>query len=107
MTPLDEIPIEKVEEQRRRYKDKKMVGVMNAIGFASHGFQFGGGSSNDNIVEDDAGQFLLDQAAKEERERIRDARKTHEEKFRHVGRNEPCLCGSGLKFKKCCIDAHP
>ena len=21
-----------------------------------------------------------------------------------VGRNDPCPCGSGLKFKKCCID---
>ena len=21
-------------------------------------------------------------------------------------RNEPCLCGSGLKFKKCCIDKY-
>lgn len=21
-----------------------------------------------------------------------------------IGRNSPCLCGSGLKFKKCCID---
>ena len=21
-----------------------------------------------------------------------------------IGRNEPCHCGSGLKFKKCCID---
>lgn len=21
-----------------------------------------------------------------------------------VGRNEPCPCGSGKKFKKCCID---
>ncbi|GJA11852.1 hypothetical protein KAM344_23540 [Aeromonas caviae] len=21
-----------------------------------------------------------------------------------VGRNEPCLCGSGLKYKKCCLD---
>jgi uncharacterized protein YecA (UPF0149 family) len=20
----------------------------------------------------------------------------------HVGRNDPCLCGSGKKFKKCC-----
>jgi SWIM/SEC-C metal-binding protein len=20
-----------------------------------------------------------------------------------VGRNDPCLCGSGLKFKKCCL----
>jgi uncharacterized protein YecA (UPF0149 family) len=20
-----------------------------------------------------------------------------------VGRNDPCLCGSGLKYKKCCL----
>jgi Protein of unknown function (DUF1186)/SEC-C motif len=25
--------------------------------------------------------------------------------FRHVGRNDPCPCGSGKKFKKCCLDA--
>jgi uncharacterized protein len=24
-------------------------------------------------------------------------------KFRHVGRNDPCPCGSGKKFKKCCL----
>lgn len=23
-----------------------------------------------------------------------------------IGRNEPCPCGSGLKFKKCCISHH-
>jgi uncharacterized protein len=28
-------------------------------------------------------------------------------KFRDVGRNDPCPCGSGLKFKKCCIDKSP
>ena len=22
-----------------------------------------------------------------------------------VGRNEPCPCGSGLKFKKCCLNS--
>lgn len=22
---------------------------------------------------------------------------------RHVGRNDPCPCGSGQKFKKCCM----
>jgi hypothetical protein len=25
--------------------------------------------------------------------------------FRHVGRNDPCPCGSGKKFKKCCLHA--
>jgi hypothetical protein len=24
--------------------------------------------------------------------------------FRDVGRNDPCPCGSGRKFKKCCLD---
>lgn len=24
-----------------------------------------------------------------------------------IGRNEPCPCGSGKKYKKCCIDAPP
>lgn len=24
-----------------------------------------------------------------------------------VGRNEPCPCGSGKKFKKCCLQAAP
>jgi len=24
-----------------------------------------------------------------------------------IGRNEPCPCGSGRKYKKCCIGAEP
>ena len=28
-----------------------------------------------------------------------------ENKFRDVGRNDPCPCGSGKKFKKCCLGA--
>ena len=27
--------------------------------------------------------------------------------FRNVGRNDPCPCGSGKKFKKCCLNATP
>ncbi|MBV8825210.1 MAG: DUF1186 domain-containing protein [Hyphomicrobiales bacterium] len=26
--------------------------------------------------------------------------------FKEVGRNDPCPCGSGKKFKKCCLDSH-
>jgi hypothetical protein len=29
----------------------------------------------------------------------------HREPLRHVGRNDPCPCGSGKKFKKCCLNA--
>jgi uncharacterized protein len=28
-----------------------------------------------------------------------------ENPYRHVGRNDPCPCGSGKKFKKCCLGA--
>jgi len=24
--------------------------------------------------------------------------------MRHVGRNDPCPCGSGRKYKKCCLN---
>ena len=24
-------------------------------------------------------------------------------RFREIGRNQPCLCGSGRKYKKCCL----
>ena len=27
----------------------------------------------------------------------------HINQFRHVGRNDPCPCGSGKKYKKCCL----
>jgi hypothetical protein len=29
---------------------------------------------------------------------------THVNELRHVGRNDPCPCGSGKKFKKCCLE---
>lgn len=30
-----------------------------------------------------------------------------ETKDRKIGRNAPCPCGSGLKYKKCCLDKNP
>ena len=29
----------------------------------------------------------------------------HVNPLRNVGRNDPCPCGSGKKFKKCCLAA--
>jgi SEC-C motif len=29
----------------------------------------------------------------------------HVNPFRDVGRNDPCPCGSGKKYKKCCLDS--
>ena len=30
--------------------------------------------------------------------------KPYVKKYGDINRNEPCPCGSGLKYKKCCID---
>ena len=39
---------------------------------------------------------------------MRDSRNSAIPKKRKIGRNEPCPCGSGLKFKKCtCTAYHP
>jgi hypothetical protein len=27
--------------------------------------------------------------------------------FQHMERNEPCLCGSGSKWKRCCMQSQP
>ena len=32
----------------------------------------------------------------------RAAKAEKEKMFKNVGRNDPCPCGSGKKFKKCC-----
>jgi uncharacterized protein YecA (UPF0149 family) len=29
---------------------------------------------------------------------------TFKKKYTDVGRNDPCPCGSGKKFKKCCME---
>jgi hypothetical protein len=29
--------------------------------------------------------------------------KTYKKRYTDVGRNDPCPCGSGIKFKKCCM----
>jgi hypothetical protein len=54
-------------------------------------------------------EFLHEQA-RQERERVdqaarRERREEHKEKFGKVGRNDPCPCGSGKKYKKC--HGHP
>jgi len=31
------------------------------------------------------------------------ARQPSADRFKGVGRNDPCPCGSGKRFKKCCL----
>ena len=49
-----------------------------------------------------------EKALEKEKERLLDEKKKAEEQKRErtvkIGRNDPCVCGSGKKFKKCCIE---
>jgi len=36
-------------------------------------------------------------------ERITGVMRSENEAYRHTGRNDPCPCGSGKKYKKCCL----
>lgn len=51
---------------------------------------------------------LVPEAGARYGERLRDDGSVKGQTVRHalskVGRNDPCPCGSGKKFKKCCID---
>ncbi len=111
-TPFDEnvvlgdIPKEKILEQRKRYAESKrreFYSMMNMFQTLGQSSGFIGGIESREIIEHDAGQKVID----EERIRIqreeREALRTEQAKYIHVGRNEKCPCGSGKKFKHCHI----
>lgn len=56
------------------------------------------------IAEDDLEQYLKDHP--EARRYVKPMAvppTPHQRKTRKIGRNEPCPCNSGKKFKKCCL----
>lgn len=52
-------------------------------------------------VFEDALDDALEDGAEDERAEIAGP---HVNPLRHVGRNDPCPCGSGKKYKKCCLN---
>lgn len=114
---LSEIPEEKILQQRERYKkyrsgqvsriyntyiketaeDRKVKELIRM-------FSPPGTPEQDerNIAETDAGLQKLMEAERAERDRIKMEQKAQILKYSKVGRNEACICGSGLKYKKCC-----
>ena len=98
---IKNIPESKILEQRYRYKNYKIQSLAHFMGGAKTDFF---DSPKKLIVESDAG--LENEAREKEainREKLIQYNKTKEElqKFKHCERNDPCLCGSGKKFKKC------
>jgi len=112
---LKEIPNNKILEQRERYEKSKKEDFNNMLnGYLNPNFSFlkemknmfSEPGSNIEIVESDAGQKLIDEKILEKRkEELKKYNEEREEakKYKHLGRNEKCLCGSNLKYKNCCL----
>ena len=55
-------------------------------------------------AHDEVGQFAMAEQQRAAAQAPQGERKVKQIRLEHpkVGRNEPCLCGSGKKYKKCC-----
>lgn len=109
---LKDIPEDKLEEQRDRYRLQERKKLMNLYsGFLNpYTDIFRPPISKHVVLESDAGQKEIDERKRRERaKRLAEYRERQEkkkklqEKFKNVHRNDKCLCGSGKKYKHCCL----
>jgi len=107
-TKIGDIPVEKLREQRVRYKAYKkeefarMYSMFAAMASNPNRNMFSETIGETEIVENDAGQKHIDEEGARLRKEQIDKNKEEYSKYRHVGRNEKCPCGSEKKYKKCC-----
>ena len=115
-----EIPEEKIMEQRARYcamkKESKFPMMDKYIGGILSGRQDNSFSTSmedayaPRIIEEDAGQKAIDDAEyavrlgiSREQEAARQKLREEAQKFEVLERNDKCACGSGKKYKACCM----
>lgn len=104
---IRDIPKELVEDQRLRYKIQRRKILGKIFSYLS--------SVNDiysepkigyDIIESDAGLEQEEKILKERETKLKQEKKAEQLRFKDMGRNDSCLCGSGLKYKKCCVTKH-
>jgi uncharacterized protein YecA (UPF0149 family) len=103
---LSTIPGEKIEEQRNRFRNMRRTDFAKMMEV----YQFMSANPNadmpfaetDTIAETDAGLLVIEREEREKKEAEQEAIRQDIEKHKNVGRNEKCICNSGLKYKKCC-----
>lgn len=104
---LGDIPKEKIAEQRLRYKNyrkqqlHKTMNIFTMMGMDSNGM-FRDFPEAD-IIENDAGQEAIDAERRRLEQEEKQRRKDEIASYHGLGRNENCRCGSGKKYKKCCL----
>lgn len=115
---LDIIPDEKIIEQRKRYTEQNKLDFNKIFEMLDpHASErkfltdmFSPPGYDDTYIEHDAGQKEIDLKRQQERaaERARlreerDALIAEYQPFKNLTRNDTCACGSGKKYKKCCM----
>ena len=107
---VGEIPKEKILEQRKRYKADRSERFRKTYSYLTLMGMLGGGIDSTtigmNVQETDAGLVEAEAIDKARREARDKAVREELDRFSKLGRNEPCLCGSELKYKKCCYAKH-
>lgn len=100
----------KIEEQQKRYSQQAGDFFKESVYFnpsnAFDDFFKPVEGPQTKIIEDDAGLIEVQNIAMQKRREER--RKQQEEvlQYKQVNRNDTCLCGSGKKYKKCCLLKH-
>jgi hypothetical protein len=91
------------EERRRKREEtsqKKLSSLLDSeLTKNVPSFRLGQSTNASGLSRTDTREALL-----EEDDLVSAAGEPNDQSFRHVGRNDPCPCGSGLKFKKCCLE---
>lgn len=113
---LKDVPEEKVLEQRERYKKSKRNIFESYLSFIQPKNQLEQlvemfhEECKTEIIETDAGQKYIDEQREIERRKkaseayqVRKELEDEYKKYKKLGRNDICLCGSGRKYKNCCI----
>jgi hypothetical protein len=110
---LSEVPEEKILEQRERYRQMKKTEFIKMLSayqdmsksniLADMFREVGDRPVGYTVKEDDAGQEAIDAAERADREAKRREEIEFKEQYRGAQRNDKCRCGSGNKYKKCCL----
>lgn len=105
---LSEVDDEKIKQQRQRYKEFRRSNFRKTLNlFAVMGLGFNMPDLKEGkYFESDAGLQLVEERLREAIRKKKEEQQAELLKFKDVGRNERCLCGSGKKYKHCCLQVH-
>ena len=92
------------EQRKKRIKERLNLFAMMGVGTSSM-FETDF-SVKTVVVESDAGLKDVEKREEEKRIQIKALQKAKLLEFKNVKRNDICLCGSNLKYKKCCLPLH-